>query len=512
MALKRYHAIADNTITNAYKEDFNTRGTGSNMGQADVLEVFSLYAHRASGSAEVARTLIQFPVSSITTDRTAGTIPASGSVSFYLNLYNAKHHRTLPRNFCLTIAALSSSWEEGNGLDMENYTDLTYDVTGSNWIKSAGSTSWTSAGGDWYTDSSSSYKQEFPIGDENVEINITTIVEQWANSAGNVLGSKGNYGLMVKLSASYEATSSTNLSGVNRSYYTKKFFARSSEFFFKRPTIEARWDSSRKDNRGNFFLSSSVAPASENLNKLYLYNNIRGRLRDIAGSSTQLPVLNLYHSSGSVPEGTGKFFRNSDNEAVNFLSASRVSTGVYSVSFSATGSTISSTYPYLVDVWTYSGSQVHTGSQILPDSYDFSDTNPNESYVISMPGLKRSYSTGTTERFRLFVRNKNWSPSIYTKAVSTPRTLLVESASYQLIRLSDNSIVVPFGTGSDAQTVMSYDNSGSYFDLDMDLLESGYSYGIKYAFYEDSVSSYREQGSIFKFKVDGNPDAKITLY
>ena len=70
--------------------------------------------------------------------------------------------------------------------------------------------------------------------------------------------------------------------------------------------------------------------------------------------------------------------------------------------------------------------------------------------------------------------------------------------------MSDHRVVVPYGTGSDGQTVMSYDKSGSYFDLDVNLLESGYTYGIKYAFYEDSVSSYREQPNLFKFRVDGD--------
>ena len=41
MAIKRYFADADNTITNAYKADLTTRGTGANMGAADVLEIFS---------------------------------------------------------------------------------------------------------------------------------------------------------------------------------------------------------------------------------------------------------------------------------------------------------------------------------------------------------------------------------------------------------------------------------------------------------------------------------------
>ena len=141
--------------------------------------------------------------------------------------------------------AVSGAWEEGQGLDMENYTDLTYNKIGSNWVNRKGSTAWSTAGGDFYTDSSSSFEQRFEEGTEDLEINVTTIVEQWINSDGNVLGSKDNHGFLIKLSGAFEASSSSNLAGAAKSYYTKKFFARSSEFFFKRPKIEARWDSSR---------------------------------------------------------------------------------------------------------------------------------------------------------------------------------------------------------------------------------------------------------------------------
>lgn len=504
MAIKRYYANADNTITNAYKEDFNTRGTGSNMGQSDILEVFSLYAQRDSTSDETSRILIQFPISDLSSDRTGGSLPSSGSVSFYLKLYNAEHSRTLPRDFYLTVAAASGSWEEGFGLDMENYTDLTYDATGSNWINSRQSTVWTVEGGDWYTDASSSFTQRFEEGTENLEIDVTTLVEQWINSGGNVLGEKENNGFIIKLSASYEAQSTYNPTGSLRSYYTKKFFARSSEFFFDRPVLEARWDAARRDNRGNFYLSSSIAPAVDNLNTLYLYNYIRGNLKDIAGASSEIPVLNLYYASGSSPEGSAQFFRDSSYAEVNYLSASRVSTGIYKATFSVSSSVVTNTYPYLVDVWTYSESQIHTGSSFWPNKHDLSDYNPNNNYVVSMPNIKESYRRGQTERFRLYVRNKNWSPNIYTKATEDIKTLLIESASYQIIRMSDHRVVIPYGTGSDGHTIISYDKSGSYFDLDVNLLESGYIYGIKYAFYEDSVSSYREQSNIFKFRVDGD--------
>jgi len=494
MAFKRYFATKDNTITDSYQQNLTIRATGSNMGQSDILEVFYIYAQQSATSEEKARILLEFPVTSMSSDRSSGVIPASGSVSFFLKLTNAKHSTTLPRDYKLTVHALSAPWQEGRGLDMDEYTDLTYDNTGSNWVKRQGSTAWSSQGGDFYTDSSSSFDATFTVGDENLEVDVTTLVEQWIDSDGNGLGSKDNNGFIIKLSSSYESSTTD-------SYYTKKFFARSSEFFFRRPVLEARWDSAKRDNRSNLHYSSSALPAQQNLMSLYMYNYFRGNLYDIAGSSDEIPVLNLYKSSGSVPELDARYFRDSSNNAVNFLSSSRESKGVYKATFSVTSSVVDSTYPYLVDVWTYSGSQVHTGSAITPQTHDFSNYNPNPSYVISMPNLKKSYSKNETERFRLYVREKGWSPNIYTVAKTTTPALLIESASYKVFRVSDEKDVIPYNTGSDSSTMLSYDSEGNYFDLDMSMLEPGYTFAFKFSFYEESVNSYREQPHIFKFRM-----------
>jgi hypothetical protein len=516
MAIKRYTANSDNSITNAYGSNLSTRGTGSNAGAADILETFSIYGQESSGSSELSRILIQFPVSDIQTDRNNSVIPASGSVSFFLNLYNAPHSTTLPRDFKLTVNAVNGSWEEGYGLDLDNYTDLTYDKIGSNWIRKAGSTSWSTAGGDIYTDSSSSFEQTFTKGTEDLSVNITTLVEQWIS--GGSLGDKDNNGVLIKLSASYEATSSTNLEGAVVSYYTKKFFARDSEFFFERPTIEARWDSSLKDQRGSFYLSSSLAPAADNLNTIFLYNYVRGKLTNIPSIGTDNIYVSIFSGSSDntspsssalemVQDGT---YVSSTNKYT--ATGSHVSTGIYKCSFAFTGS---STLETIYDVW-FSGSftahpidasqasiQFHTGT-IEPETLEASNINPNGKYVISMPYLKESYSDTETERFRLYVRDKNWTPNIYTKAQATPQTLIIESASYQVTRTVDQKIVIPYGTGSSDNnySMLSYDVSGNYFNLDLSMLEAGYTYAFQYSFYEDSVSSYREQPYLFKFRVE----------
>ena len=121
MGIKRYTATADNTITNAFEANMSTRGTGSNMGAADIIEVFHIYAQESSASSEDERIIIEFPISKVSSDRTAGLIPASGSVDFILRLYNAKHSQTLPKNYDLVVSAIKSSWEEGSGLDLEDF-------------------------------------------------------------------------------------------------------------------------------------------------------------------------------------------------------------------------------------------------------------------------------------------------------------------------------------------------------------------------------------------------------
>ena len=217
MGLKRYTASADTTITNAFRSNLTKRGTGSNMGRADSLEIFSIYGQESSGSSELSRVLLKFPTDTITADRAAGTIPASGSVSFYLRMFNAVTPFTVPRNFTLQVQAVSGAhssdtpkqydfnWQEGSGIDMDNYTDVTRDGDGTNWINMGsgsadgvvkwGSQGSISAGGAYFNDLSSSFTQTFDDGTEDLEVDITPLIEQFVNSSGNILGSKTDYGL-----------------------------------------------------------------------------------------------------------------------------------------------------------------------------------------------------------------------------------------------------------------------------------------------------------------------------
>ena len=81
MGIKRYFASKDNTVTNAFRSNLITRGTGSNMGASDILEAFVIHGQTSASisetSAEQSRILVQFPINSIVSDITDGTIPSS---------------------------------------------------------------------------------------------------------------------------------------------------------------------------------------------------------------------------------------------------------------------------------------------------------------------------------------------------------------------------------------------------------------------------------------------------
>jgi len=593
--IRRYYAKKDNTVSNAFLENLTTRATGSNMGASDILEVFSIYGQASATSSELARSLIEFSITEVSSSRETGKIPASGSVSFYLKMFNAPHSQTVPSEFDLEVSAISRTWEEGYGIDMDYYEDITRDGIGSSWINAkertpstanlavttaitltsvakgrtrntntfqtvvnapaanageavlvsftgtstavvctvtpddailtltsqelvelinngsvsgktvtvtdtsslralqtatGGSTAnlaqatttatftgavgqWLTEGGDYLTDTSSSFTASFPTGLEDMELDVTTLVEQWINTDGNVLGSKDNYGFGIKLPDATETAA--------RSFYTKKFFGRDSEFFFQRPVLEARWDSARKDDRGYFYASSSLVSATDNLNALYLYNRVRGRLRDY-------PVM---------PTSASLRLNSTDAVGSNLVAAavSKVSTGIYKADIA-----LDTTASVVYDIW-YSGSVAYRTGSVSVKSFNSYGYNPEDVYVLSMPSLRDEYKKDQTHRLNLYVREKNWSPNIYTQAVKTAiPSLIIPSASFQLRRAIDDYVVVSYGTGSNMHTGLSYDVSGNYFDLDTTYLEAGYLYDIQYSFY-DEENGWEEQPYRFKFRV-----------
>ena len=522
MAIKKFTANVDNTIVNTFETNMSTRATGSNSGQADIVEVYSIWARQqisssaTSGSQELSRVLMKFPISDISSSRVSNIIPASGRVNFYLRVFEAEHSRTIPKNFELVVQAISRSWEEGDGMDLTTYKDLTKNEEGSNWMRASKAAAWSSVGGDYHANPT--FVQYFTGGIGDVEINITELVEEWIH------GNKSNYGLGIRLSSSYEAyySGSTgadvdgivhNPDGAKKSYYTKRFFARGSQYYFKRPVLEARWDSVTRDDRADFHYSSSLATDDDNFNTIFLYNYVRGRLRDIPAIGTSDIYVSIYTGSVTSSLPSSKSERvllegSADGGAVTHTSAtgSHVSTGIYKCEICLTNS-YDDRHTYY-DVWHSADNastyvEYFTGS-IKPKVLDASMGSRDPVYFINITNLRNSYMNNQNARFNVYIREKNWSPTVYSKASQEVETLTIRSASYRVIRTRDGIEAVPHETSSVLSTGLSYDASGNYFNFDMKLLQPGYEYGFKFAFYDDELGSWQEQDRLFKFRVNKN--------
>tara|TARA_A100001015_G_C15044244_1_gene742319 strand:+ start:5526 stop:7382 length:1857 start_codon:yes stop_codon:yes gene_type:complete len=617
MSIKRYTASKDNTIANAFKANLTGRGTTGNMGASDILEIFSIFGQASSSSIEQARMLVEVPVSEISTNRAAGEIPESGSVTFKYKMFNAGHGQTTPEQYSIVASPIIKSWSEGSGLDMEEYSDL----ESSNWTSASLNSPWTTAGGD-YTLSSSigthsvplDYVQYFETGFEDLELDITGLVEEWikgndltataatgsivfhekpaqgsqflvyahdgdyrtfqvstttgsvgktilfetgsttvntttnfvnavnthlgtsiaatatsgsgpevtASLAQSMTGFYGNtiisasahitpaltasvlgfgggtgaqpYGLLLRLSGSAESGTA------KQSYYTKKFFARSSHHFLKRPVIEAQWAPTILDDRSRILKSSSLSPAAENLNNIYLYNRRRNGLVDIPDTGSFL-VVQLYPSASSLsPVGLAPGGGVAAHSPF-YVTASRSEKGIYKAQFAYSGSEAS-----LVDVWSkqnanFTHNQLYTGSSfVIKDETSYSHYE-TPTYVTNITNLKSTYTSDEVATFRIYTRDKSISPNVYTVASNTAPITIIQDGFYKLRRVSDNENIITYSTSSTpSYSSLSYDASGSFFDLDMSILEPNYLYEIS-LLYRDGTD-YVEQKEKFKFRVD----------
>ena len=114
---------------------------------------------------------------------------------------NAPHSQTVPSNFDLSIKAISASWEEGYGIDMDYYEDKTKDRIGSNWINRTGDniaeiTKFTFSSDDKTTYGASSAANYIKLYNSSTLVNV-----YFSASNGDTSGSTGTW-LEVALSGS----------------------------------------------------------------------------------------------------------------------------------------------------------------------------------------------------------------------------------------------------------------------------------------------------------------------
>jgi hypothetical protein len=457
MGLVRFFPTKDTFICNrALKGPYN-RVTGSNLGGNPTLQVSKVTSSYPTAPAELARSLLQFDYRQMSgmvyDDR---SIPQSG-VSWVLKMFNYVVGDTTPKSYDLNVCAVSSTWDEGDGQDDKTYQDYGF----ANWMGGVSTINWLSGGGDYL--SAFSGTQHFDIGDEDLEVDVTSIVQGW------LTGTIPPQGLMVKLSDACE----NNL----LDYWRKVFYSRDTHIVEKIPFLEARWDDVRKDNRGNFAFNQP--------NALYLYNFVRGTLRDVSGAPTVRLQDNWLATSASFQQT---------------YNTTRQETGVYSAAITITSSNPSAFSASWVDIWQDGNGMCLLSGNLFPLIITGSQVDPYNNFVVDAVGLKRVYRVEESARIVVNVRRNYYNDhlAIHTASLDSTREYM-EDMYYSVVNNENGEVVIPFGTGSVPYTKLSYNRDGNYFQLAMSSFVPGFTYRllfmIQYNKYEKDIIDDRH---IFK--------------
>jgi len=458
------------------------RATDANAGQAGTLDLFKLYGENLSGSdrtpTELSRLLIKFDLDEVTRMHNAGQIDV-GDDSFksQLILHDVYGGQTTPNNYHLIVFPLSQSFDEGNGYDIVNFSDL-------------GSTNYITAS----STSSTINKWNLPgamasgsLGDENIDVIVNgTITGQTSaiNLAPVIYFDTGtedlvadvtkfvsasskslidNHGFLIAFSGSYEKDKNT--------YFVKRFASRNSINKALRPKLTIQYNDSLQDNHENFEFDVSGS--------LYLNNFNRGKFANIlsGSSATELTgddCIFVKIESGSYKKIiAGSQVKRGQNNLTGIYSASFAISSYDSILYKPALLTGSITFN---EIWTNENETVTYLSSSLKirknsrTAISYGEQRLN----VSLLNLRHRYKTTEYVRIRVFAQNADRKVVFRKTPLEAPSEIFPEMY-YRVRDVKSGDIYIPFDENNNS-TKLSSDSQGMYFDFYMSSLPPGRSY------------------------------------
>lgn len=371
MSIHRIYPSKSNTIASgvAY-EDFNSANNPvTNLwygGGAEGLIDLSLNTKNS-----ISRHLLYFDLNELLDKFQTKEIMSGNVVSYKLKMHNClpsdmsltdsfnanKLSKYVATSFDLIAFAIDEFWDEGSGYDLENNlyaakSNGLVHVTGySNWNNSTRLTTWTEPGIFINPTASTSFyvTQHFDVGNENLDMDITPLVNNW------LTGGASNNGIAIAYARPYETVSSNTR-------YIASFFTEKTNTAFK-PYLEVVYDQAIKDDRTQF--------SNKKTNRLFLFTYAQNQ-----------PIN--YFSAGTVD------IMNGNGVIVASYIPSQLQTGVYYIDLFLPTATPGEIY---TDTWndvTFSpGIDVQSYTQsfvVKPDFYNSNSKGINQ-YSIKTYGL-----------------------------------------------------------------------------------------------------------------------------
>lgn len=244
----------------------------------------------------ISRHLIQFDLTELQSKFLSKEINQQYVVSYKLKMKNSAPgaealspeferntlNKSVASSFDLIAFPINKSWDEGNGYSLlESHYIINksgnLNLTGNcNWLSATSISSWTEPG--VYTNPTASTPfystQHFELGAEDIDINVTSIVNDWLS------GGTTNNGLAIAFTKAYE-----NISADTR--YISSFYTRKTNSAFK-PYLEVEYNQVIRDDRHKV--------TNNKISRLYLYLLSGNTQVNYASAST----VDIKNSAGAV--------------------------------------------------------------------------------------------------------------------------------------------------------------------------------------------------------------------
>jgi len=239
----------------------NELSSSQNYGYDEILELSKTFKTTSTSSivSGVTRILTQFDLSDISSSIVSGDMPSpqDGTVKYFLRMYSSEASE-LNTSYNLSAFAISQSWEEGSGRNLDNpitQNGITWDrrdqsdaatdwddklgtlESGSRIFNSGSSTydSGSKGGGAWVSGSGFECTQSFSYQSPDIEMDVTTIVDKWLRQ------DCPNNGFILTRSGSVSGSGDPQGEESDTSRQNLKFFSRNTNTIYS-PKLEARWD------------------------------------------------------------------------------------------------------------------------------------------------------------------------------------------------------------------------------------------------------------------------------
>lgn len=495
---KTFYADKDTYITDRIID--GARSTKSNVGTAGTLDLFKIYGYSLSGSSydnhELSRALLHFDLTTLFDLYDASSIDPTDQ-SFYakLVLCDVYGGQPTPRNYTLSVCALSRSFDEGLGKDVVFYSDK----DSANYVTSSSGNLWLSEGcslsSSVATDSCDYYigdyrtTQSFLSGEEDLSVDVTTIV------SGVLTRTIPDAGFRIAFSDNYEVDYKT--------YFVKRFASRHAYDESKHPKLVVGFDDSYRDTsvgmsydenaRMFFHYYRNAEPAN-------LYTTAFGSL---TGSNCILLKFQL-----PISGGVHNFLFTGSQL---YLGTNAV-TGVYYADIHISSSNthvraqqaLSGSNLKFTPIWGSIDSSVSfkTGSVVtVYDNNRGTSRRIPKALTVTTSGLNPTHTREETVNLRINVFDAE-SPTVFL--VKTPKNSpatfqnVVSDAHYSVRDAVTQEVVIPFDTTKNS-TRLSGDTESLFFSLDMSNLVDNRTYVIDVMLkVYGTFQTYRNVSPVFK--------------